>query len=306
MPSVLRKMIRRGGIVTGVAALVGMGFLHGLSAPGNPVPTATVKRENIAETLLVSGVLQPRDRVDVGSQVSGQLTSLKVHAGDSVTKGQLLGEIDPVLSKNALLDAQMALDSLQAQEQANEALLNKARLTWQRQKQLLVQYATPRQDLDTAEADMRVQLAQLSAMKAQIRQQQIRVVTARTNLAYTRIIAPISGTVVSVTTQEGQTVVASYQVPVILQIADLSTMTVRAQIPEADIGRVKTGMPVCFTTLGEATKQQCSTFRAIGPAPDKINNALFFNALFDIPNPDGALRPDMTALVTDRAAETCG
>lgn len=263
-----------------------------------PPLTATVSRQTLEETVLASGMLQPVRKVDVGSQASGQLKTLLVHPGDFVNKGQLLGEIDPELSENALQEAQVELNSLLAQKLASEAQLKKTRLTLQRQRVMFAQNAAARQDVESAEADMQVQLAQLASMNAKIHQQQIRVNTAKTNLGYTRIIAPASGTVVSVTTQEGQTVVASYQVPVILQIADLSMMTVRAQIPEADIARLRIGMPVCFTTLGIGSQPHCSTLSVLEPAPEKINNAQFFNALFNVANPDGALRPDMTAQVT--------
>ncbi|WAT02148.1 efflux RND transporter periplasmic adaptor subunit [Rouxiella chamberiensis] len=261
-------------------------------------------RDTLEDSVLASGTLQPITRVDVGSQASGQLTSLNVNPGDFVKQGQLLGEIDPTLSQNALRDAEVALNSLLAQKRANQALVKRAYLVLQRQRQMYQEHATARQDVETAEADWQVQQAQLASMQAQIRQQQIRVDTARTSLGYTRIVAPVSGTVVSVSTQAGQTVVAAYQIPVILQIADLSVMTVKAQIPEADFSRIRQGLAVCFTTLGAADKRYCSTLRTLEPAPEKINNALFFNALFDIDNPQGLLRPDMTAqvsIVLDRA-----
>lgn len=260
--------------------------------------TATVSRQTVEETVLASGIMQPIRKVDVGSQASGQLNRLLVKPGDFVVKNQLLGEIDSTLSKNALQDALVALNSLLAQKRASHAQVKKSRLSLQRQREMFAQNAASRQDVESAETDMQVQLAQLASMEAQIHQQQIRVDTAKTNLGFTRIQAPVSGTVLSVSTQEGQTIVSSYQIPVILQIADLSTMTIRAQIPEADITRLHVGMPVCFTTLGIASQPHCSTLNALEPAPEKINNALFFNALFNVVNPGGTLRPDMTAQVT--------
>lgn len=260
--------------------------------------TVKVTRQTLEQSVLASGILQPIMRVDVGSQASGQLTSLKVNPGDFVTQGELLGEIDPALSQNALRDAEVALNSLLAQKKANEAQLTRAFLMLQRQRQMFAQHAAARQEVETAQADWQVQKAQLASMNAQIHQQQIRVETAKTNLGYTQIIAPVSGTVLSVSTQVGQTVVASYQIPVILQIADLNTMTVKAQIPEADFSRIITGQPVCFTTMGAADKRYCSTIKTVEPAPEKVNNAVFFNALFDIDNPNGDLRPDMTTQVS--------
>lgn len=263
-----------------------------------PPLTATASRQTVEETVLASGIMQPIHKVDVGSQASGQLNTLLVKPGDFVKKDQLLGEIDSTLSENALQDAQVALNSLLAQKRANDAQVKKSHLALQRQRKMFAQNASSRQEVESAEADMQIQLAQLAAMKAQIHQQQIRVDTARTNLGFTRIQAPVSGTVLSVSTQEGQTIVSSYQIPVILQIADLSVMTIRAQIPEANITRLHIGMPVCFTTLGIASQPYCSTLNTLEPAPEKINNALFFNALFNVDNPDRTLRPDMTAQVT--------
>lgn len=282
-----------------ITAVLLFGY-HFYSERGVTLPplTATVSRQTVEETVLASGIMQPIRKVDVGSQASGQLIRLLVKPGDFVIKGQLLGEIDSTLSKNALQDVQVALNSLLAQKRANNAQVKRSRLSLQRQREMFAQYAASRQDVESAEADMQVQLAQLASMEAQIHQQQIRVDTAKTNLGFTRIQAPVSGTVLSVSTQEGQTIVSSYQIPVILQIADLSTMTIRAQIPEADITRLHVGMPVCFTTLGIASQPYCSSLNTLEPAPEKINNALFFNALFNVDNPDGTLRPDMTAQVT--------
>lgn len=290
------------GMTLALILILGYRFVR---LPPSALPSSVaVVRDTLEDIVLASGTLQPITRVDVGSQASGQLTSLNVNPGDFVKQGQLLGEIDPTLSQNALRDAEVALNSLLAQKHANQALVKRAYLVLQRQRQMYQEHATARQDVETAEADWQVQQAQLASMQAQIRQQQIRVDTARTSLGYTRIVAPVSGTVVSVSTQAGQTVVAAYQIPVILQIADLSVMTIKAQIPEADFSRIRQGLAVCFTTLGAADKRYCSTLRTLEPAPEKINNALFFNALFDIDNPQGLLRPDMTAqvsIVLDRA-----
>ena len=110
-------------------------------------------------------------------------------------------------------------------------------------------------------------------------------------------MAPIDGDVVSINTLEGQTVVASFQVPTLMKLADLSTMTVKAQVSEADVVRVKAGLPVYFTILGDPDTRYHGTLRAVQPSPEKINNAVFFNALFDVPNPERTLRVDMTAQV---------
>ncbi|MCX8957246.1 macrolide transporter subunit MacA [Erwinia psidii] len=294
--TLLRKMGLLLILALAVVALTVWGY-HAHRADPPPL-TTTVARGNLEHVLSVSGILQPVRRVDVGSQASGQLKNLYVSPGDTVKQGQLLGIIDPTLSENTLKEAQVGLNSLQAQKLAAQAQLKRARLALRRTQEMYAEKAAARQDIESAEAELQVQRSQLAVIDGQIEQQQISVSNANTNLAYTRIVAPVNGMVLSVTTQEGQTVVASYQVPVILQIADLSTMRVRALIPEADISEVRTGQTACFTTLGTDTRSRCGKVRTVEPSPEKINDAWFFHALFDIPNPEGSLRPDMTALVT--------
>jgi macrolide-specific efflux system membrane fusion protein len=259
--------------------------------------TATVQRTDLENAVLATGVLQALKQVEVGAQVSGQLKSLKVVLGQTVKKGDWLAEIDPVISQNTLAQEQAKLENLQAQKLAKDVRVKQAELTWARQREMLAQDAAPRQDMESADAELRALRADGVSLDAQIRQQKLAMASAQTNLSYTRIVAPIDGDVVSISTLEGQTVVAAFQVPTLMKLADLSTMTVKAQVSEADVVRVKAGQPVYFTILGDPDKRYHGTLRAVQPSPEKINNAVFFNALFDVPNPDRTLRVDMTAQV---------
>ncbi|ATA54967.1 macrolide transporter subunit MacA [Variovorax boronicumulans] len=259
--------------------------------------TATVQRSDLENAVLATGVLQALKQVEVGAQVSGQLKSLKVVLGQTVKKGDWLAEIDPVISQNTLAQEQAKLENLQAQKLAKEVRVKQAELTWARQREMLTQDAAARQDLESADTELRALRADAVSLDAQIRQQKLALASAQTNLSYTRIVAPIDGDVVSISTLEGQTVVASFQVPTLMKLADLSTMTVKAQVSEADVVRVKAGQPVYFTILGDPDTRYHGTLRAVQPSPEKINNAVFFNALFDVPNPERTLRVDMTAQV---------
>ena len=120
--------------------------------------------------------------------------------------------------------------------------------------------------------------------------------TTKANLGYTKITAPMAGEVVSINTLEGQALNANQQAPSILRIADLSTMTVWTQVSEADIARVKFGQDVYFTVLGQS-RRWSSKVRQILPTPKLINNVVFYDVLFDIPNPDRQLEIQMTAQV---------
>ncbi|WP_027781205.1 MULTISPECIES: macrolide transporter subunit MacA [Burkholderia] len=272
--------------------------------------SAPVTRGDLENAVLATGALQAFKQVDVGAQVSGQLKTLKVKLGDKVTKGQWLAEIDPVISENALRQARASEESLRAQQQSAAAQLTQAELAFRRQQAMLPDDATSRESFEAARATLDVQRASLASLAAQIRSARIQIETAQANLGYTRIVAPIDGEVVAIVTQEGQTVIAQQQAPVILKLAELDTMTVKAQVSEADVIRVRAGQTAYFTSLGEPDKRHYGKLRAIEPAPQnfadpqntlsgstKPNSAVFYNALFDVPNPEHRLRIAMTAQV---------
>jgi macrolide-specific efflux system membrane fusion protein len=269
--------------------------------------TAKVVRADIIRSVMTTGTLQARQQVDVGAQVSGQLKSLKVRLGERVKKGQLLAEIDPVLSQNALRFAKANLESLEAQRRAVGASLNQADLAYRRQQAMIAQDATSRQEVEAANAQLLVLRANLASFDAQISQARTQVDTALANLEYTKISAPMDGEVVAIVTQEGQTVVAAQQAPVILKLANLDVMTVKAQISEADVIRIQPGQTAYFTILGDSAQRHYSTMGTVEPSPQEFQTTtgakaapgpVFYNALFDVPNADHHLRIAMTAQVT--------
>lgn len=274
-----------------------------LSVPHSPqYLSAPVERSEIASTVQATGLLEGHHQVDVGAQVSGQVKKLYVQLGDVVRAGQLLADIDPVLSETALRIAESNLQSLQAQRRAGAAGLTQARLAFRRQQALMAQDATSQQDVESARTQVDVIDANLASFDAQIRQASAQVESARASLAYTRIRAPMSGEVVAIVTPEGQTVVSSQQVPVILKLADRSVMTVKAQVSEADVIRIRPGLAASFTMLGAASERFSGALRAVEPVPGEGPGAphggpIFYNAVFDVANPDGRLRIGMTAQV---------
>lgn len=295
----MSRLTRRRKI--GVAVLVVLCGLAIWQWPHSKPPaylSAKVTRSDLEDAVLATGVLQPIKQVEVGSQANGQLRSLKVVLGDHVTKGQLLAEIDPTSSDNDLREATAGLTTLAADRRAKAIRHAQAERELARQRQLALDDATSPRDLEKARTESDALTAELASLDSQISQQNVKVDKARTNQSYTRITAPISGSVTAITTQEGQTVTAIYQIPTILKVADLSMMTVRAQVSEADVVRIREGQRVYFTILGAPETRYEGKLRVIQPSPEKINNAIFFNALFDVPNPNGVLRPDMTTQVS--------
>jgi macrolide-specific efflux system membrane fusion protein len=304
------------------AGLIGIGYLayRLFLAPAAPqYLTAKAERTTLQSTVLATGTLQAIRQVDVGTRATGQLKSLKVKLGERVRAGEVIAEIDPVLSENDLRATQANLVNLEAQRRAAGARLRKSRLELERQKGMIGGAATSRRDLEGAEAQLQADEASIASLDAQIAQARAQVDIAATNLGYTRITAPIDGEVVAVLTQEGQTVVAAQIVPVILKLANLDAMTVKTQVSEADVIKVRVGLPVSFTVLGDQEKRYAGKLRAVEPAPDSYSNpaaapgtgsggqsattssaavAVFYNALFDVPNPEHFLRIGMTAQVS--------
>lgn len=320
----MKKPLRAWRYVLGaiVVAALAAGVKAALfGAPPAPrYATAHAVLADLEETVLASGTLQAFKQVSVGAQASGQLKSLKVALGDRVEKGQLIAEIDSLTQQNNLRTAQAALESVRAQRVAKQALVKSAELAFRRQNDMFAQNASSREAFETADATMNTTRADVAALDAQIAQATIAVDTAKVSLGYTKITAPIAGIVVAIVTQEGQTVNANQQAPTIVKLAKLDTLTVKAQISEADIIRVKPGLPVYFTILGEPDQRYHATLRAIEPAPDSIStdttssstssntsssssgstsssSAIYYNGLFDVPNLDRKLRISMTAQV---------
>lgn len=267
------------------------------SAPAIQWKTATVERGDVEELVTALGTLEPGDYVDVGAQVSGQLTRLHVDVGDSVEQGRLLAEIDASVQQTQV-DAGLAeLEALRAQLEQREAELNLAELQYQRQQRLRDANATSDDAFQSARSTRVITRAQIKVLKAQIRQKQASVEGDQANLGYAKIYAPRSGTVVSLEAREGQTLNANQTTPTLMRIADLSTMTVSTQVSEADVDRLAAGMPVYFNTLGNGQVRYDSSLRQVLPTPEVVNNVVLYTAEFDIANPQGKLMSGMTAQV---------
>lgn len=265
--------------------------------PATNYQFSAVQRGDIEDVVTATGTLQPRDYVDVGAQVSGQLRKIHVEVGDTVNAGDLLAEIDPTVYR-ARVDASRAqLRNLRAQLKDREAQLALAHIQLRRQRALMAEDATTKESLQTAEASAKSAAAQLEALHAQIEQIESTLRADEANLQYARILSPMAGTVVSITARQGQTLNTNQQAPVVMRIADLSTMTVQTQVSEADVSRLKLGMKAYFTTLGGSGKRWQGKLEKIEPTPTVTNNVVLYNALFDVLNPDGLLMTQMTAQV---------
>lgn len=267
--------------------------------------TVSVGRGSIEQTVLASGVLEANSLVSVGAEVSGRIEAVHVSLGQEVRKGDLIAEIDSLDQENAVKTAQAVLAGIEAQKRNQEASLLKAQAALERNKQLSANSLVSQTDLETAQAAVDSALAQIDQLDAQIAQSELSVESAELNLARTRIVAPSDGTIVALLVEAGQTVNANQTSPTIVKIADLDTMVIKAEISEADVVRVTPGQRVYFTILGEPDTKIEAMLREVEPAPTSItsdessaDSAVYYNGLFDVPNPDHKLRISMTAQVT--------
>lgn len=288
---------RRRWLVLGSGLLL-IGLLIVGRPQDNATPTETtapITRGALEESVTAQGTLEPKEYVDVGAQVSGQLLRVNVAIGEVVKKGQLLAEIDPRVYLANEEAAIAKLKSLRAQLAQQEAQTRLTKRIYERNKALLKDKAVAQEELDTSAANYTVAVASEKSLMAQIEEQQSALEAVQANLSYTKIYAPIDGTVTAQPVRAGQTLNTMQSAPTILQVANLDVMTARAQVAEADVSRVKPGMQVYFTTLGAGERRWVGTVRQIEPTPELVNDVVLYNALVDADNQDRALMMDMSA-----------
>ena len=287
--------------ILAVAAIAAGGWYWYSGAAQDPqretLRPMAVTRGTIEEVVTAQGKLEPKQYVDVGTQVSGQLKKINVDIGDTVTKGQLLAQIDPRVYQAQVEAGEAKLNSLRAQlnEQKAQAVLAEQNL--KRNQNLIAVNAVSQQALQETESQAAVAKAQVDSIIAQIQETESNLKASRTNLGFTKIYAPVAGTVTTLPTKEGQTLNANQTAPTIMQIANLDMMTVRAQVAEADVNRLKENMPGYFTTLGDSERRWQGKVRQIQPSPQIVNDVVLYDVLIDVKNEARRLMTGMTTQV---------
>jgi macrolide-specific efflux system membrane fusion protein len=257
----------------------------------------TVTRGTIEEVVTAQGKLEPKQYVDVGTQVSGQLKKIHVEIGDTVTQGQLLAEIDPRVYQAQVEAGEARLNSLRAELNQQRAQAVLAEQNLKRNQNLIAVNAVSQQALQETESQAAVAKAQVDAFLAQIKETESNLKASRTNLSFTKIYAPMAGTVTTLPTKEGQTLNANQTTPTVMQVANLDIMTVRAQVAEADVNRLKENMPAYFTTLGDSERRWQGSVRQIQPSPQIVNDVVLYDVLIDVKNQGRKLMTGMTTQV---------
>ena len=272
--------------------------------------TESVTRGNVEKTVIASGSVESVNEVNVGAQASGKITKLYVKLGQEIKKGEMIADIDSTTQINTLNTKKAALVSYQAQLKAKKTTYDVALSSYNRLSKLYTQRATSLDSVNTAKSTLDNAKAEMEAIEANIKQAEIEVNTAETNVGYTKITAPMDGTVISVPVSEGQTVNANHTTPTIVTIADLSNMKIKPEISEGDITKVKAGQEVSFTILSDSQTVYHSVIDSVDPAntttsdssstsslsssSSSTTSAIYYYANVLIDNPDRTLRIGMT------------
>ena len=263
---------------------------------------------DVEQSVQATGELRPTQLVAVGAQVSGRITKMNAVIGRSVAAGDLIAEIDNVTQQNDLKSTEAALEDVRAQKRQKEATLVYDAWALEREEKTLAKEATSRDSWESAKEAVEATRAEIDSLDAQIKEAEVKVDSARVNLGYTRITAPIDGTVLLVATQEGQNVNAVQSAPTIAVLGRIDRMLVRAEISEADAPKVKIGEKAVFSILGAPQRQWEAMLLSLDPAPDSLRSdseiasssttsAIYYYGRFEVDNPDGVLRTYMTAQV---------
>ncbi|WP_373698233.1 efflux RND transporter periplasmic adaptor subunit [Neisseria dentiae] len=268
--------------------------------------TQPVSRIDINQTVSATGEISAAQLVTVGSQASGQIKKLHVKIGQQVKKGDLIAEIDSTTQLNELNTNKAKLDTYKAQLVSAEIKQRTADKKYKREKALWAEDATSKQELEDAEDTLAAAKASVAELKSLIKQTQISINTSEADLGYTRIMATMDGTVVSIPVEEGQTVNANQTTPTIVQLADLSKMQNKMQIAEGDAGKVKAGQALTFTILSQPDNPRAAVIDTVDPglttmsqgsyttSTDTTDTAIYYYARALVPNEDGSLHIGMT------------
>lgn len=295
-----------------VVALAGGGFgvwrwRTASAEPDVSYRTAPVVKRTISARVTASGTLQATVTVEVGAQVSGRIAQLFADFNSTVKKGQIIAKLDPQLFVAAVERERANHAAAKAGVTRAEAQQKDAELALRRAKSLNDQGLASASELQTAETNLAVAVAQTEVARATLQQQRAALNQAQVNLSYTNILSPIDGVVISRDVDVGQTVAASLQAPVLFTIAeDLEKMEVHTNVAEGDVGRLEPGMAAWFTVDAFPGQRFKGTISQIRNAAQTVQNVVTYDAVIAVDNEDLRLRPGMTATTTIVFAEREG
>ena len=296
--SARRAIFVGSAVVVAVAAIALV--VRGSRRPrANRYETAEITRGPIEAKVTATGTLNPLVQVQVGTQVSGTISALGADFNSVVHRGQMIAQIDPRLFQAAVDQARANLTAARANVQKAVVTARDLRRISERDQSLVRQNLIARQEADTAEANAVAAEAAVKAARGQLQQAEAALKTAQINLKLTTIISPVNGIVITRNVDVGQTVAASFNAPTLFVIAEtLQNMQVDTSIAEADVGRLERGMVATFRVDAYPSETFQGAIREVRNSPQTVQNVVTYDAVIDVPNADGKLKPGMTANVT--------
>lgn len=284
-----------------LAAIGGAGAAYYMRQ-GVPEPTVTtleLTRGDVAETVQATGTLEAVETVDVGTQVSGVVQELHADFNSIVRKGQVIARLDPSIIQTQIEQARANVTRAEADLERLRVGLADAKRKYEQAKLMWDKQLIPKDQLDTAELNVKTQEAQIRSSEAGLIQSRSQLNTQEVNLGHTVIKAPIDGIVISRSVDQGQTVASSMNAPTLYVLAaDLTKMQVVASIDEAEIGRMRPGQPVTFRVDAYPTEQFEGLVQQVRLLPTTVQNVVTYSTVISVPNPELKLKPGMTANVT--------
>ncbi|WP_314987066.1 efflux RND transporter periplasmic adaptor subunit [uncultured Campylobacter sp.] len=265
-------------IVFIVLIFIAIYFLYGKFFKQEEAPkalTTRLEKGDIRGTVTAAGEVYARDLVDVGAQVSGQIKKLYVKVGDKVQKGDMIAQIDSVTQENEIAQQKAQLLIHEANLASAKIAAENAKTQYNRELELYKRNAASKEAVENAKNSAALKEAEQKQIEAQIEQTKLQLSTAETNFDYTKITAPISGTIVSMPVEEGKTVNSNQTTPTIVKIADLSKMEIKMQIAEGDISKVKVGMDVEYSILSDLDNIKKAKIYKIDPGLTTLSDGTY-------------------------------
>ena len=291
--------------IIALLAIVGISYkLLNRSTGGTVYKTQKIENGDIMESITASGTINPLSTVSVGSQASGRIAEIYVDYNSVVKKGQLLALIDQENAKATVQQREAALEIAKAQVAVEKNNIKYYKKALNRISKLNASKYSTEKDLEAAERDYDNSVAQLALEQAQVKQAQASLDSAKTELSYTEIKAPVDGIVISKAVEVGQTVAASFETPEIFSVAeDLTKMQIEASVVEADIAKVKEGQKVRFTVDSYADDYFYGVVTQVRNEATTTSNVVTYTVVIGIDNTEMKLKPGMTANVEIITAE---
>ena len=299
--------IKKRYIITCVLAiaLCGSGFAYNSMKKQVKYITEPLERCTITQVVEASGTINPVNTVSVGSTVSGLIEDIYVDFSSQVKKGQILAQIDPRNFEATVQQNQAQIANAQSNVAKLQAIAEYDKKMYERYQNLYAKNFVAKSELDQMKSNYYSDIAQIKAAQAQVNQYRASLKTAETNLGYTRIIAPVDGTIISREIDVGQPVAASFQAPELFTIAqDLTKMQIEVNVSEADIGKVKEGQEVTYTLDGYQDSVFNGRVTQVRISPTTVSNVVTYTVIVEVKNDDLKLIPGMTAnvsIITDKS-----